>query len=247
MTTRHANKMRQPPRSRLDGARHWQRTLDRLITLYLMAGVSPVEMRNEIVASMKRHRHVQQHPVPPVEVLEYSRILTHWRTDPKFLDSKGLARPLALRGRSSFTTLTRVALGDARPANVLKNLRAHHLVTVDHKERICLQSNAFLLKGIEKGHALGYSLSTLEGIGDTSYSNIVTPDEDSVVGRFHRAVFAERFDPRDLPAYDRFLREEGIQFLIRQDHWLKGREARSTGKRKRTVYVGCGLFGIRSF
>lgn len=168
--------------------------MDRFVTLYLMAGVKPQDIQKEMTGSIKRHRHVQQHPVPPVEVLEYSRVLTHWRTDPAFLDSKGTPRPLSLRGRSSFTTLIKIAIGNAKPSAVLKTLRAHHLVTVDEKGHICLQANEFLLKGMQKGHALGYSLSTLEGIVDTTYSNILTPDDASAVGRFHRTVFAERFD-----------------------------------------------------
>lgn len=247
MKARQSKKPGRNARSRLDGARHWRRTLERYLTLYLMGGVSPEEISDATTAILKRQRHVQQHPVPTVEVLEYSRVLTHWRADPAFLDGKAIARPLPLRGRASFTALVKASLGDAKARDVLNTLRAHHLVTVDRKKRICMQSNAFLLKGIEKGHALGYSLSTLEGIVDTTYSNITTPDQDSTVGRFHRTVFAERFDERDLTAYDRFLREEGIQFLVRQDQWLKGRELPLSRKRRKTVYVGCGLFGIRSF
>ncbi len=247
MKARRPKAARRPSRSRLDGARHWRRTLDRFVTLYLMAGVSPQDIQKAMTATFKRRRHVQQHPVPPVGVLEYSRVLTQWRTDPIFLDAKGAPRQLPMRGQASFTTLINIALGDAKPSAVLKILRAHHLVTVDRKGHICLQANEFLLKGIEKGHALGYSLSTLEGIVDTTFSNILTPDDESTIGRFHRTVLAERFDQRELGAYDRFLREEGIQFLIRQDQWLKAREPHRPTKRKRTVYVGCGLFGIRSF
>ena len=162
----------------------------------------------------------------------------------------GTARSPTSAGRSRMETAstnTKDCLSDARPPVVLKNLRRHHLVSVDSQGKITLQSNAFLLQGMEKGHALGYSLSTMEGIIGTTYSNISSPDAAATVGRFHRSVFAERFDVRDLPAYDRFLREEGIQFLIRQDHWLKGREAPKGRRQSRTVYVGCGLFGIRSF
>jgi hypothetical protein len=215
--------------------------------LYLMAGVHPDNLRSAMTDILKRRRNVEKHPVPPVEVLEYSRVLTHWRTDPAFLDSKAVPRPLPLRGRLSFTALVKASLGNVKAGDVLRNLRSHHLVTVDRDKRIHLQSNEFLLKGLEKGHALGYSLSTLEGIVDTTYSNITTPNKDSTVGRFHRAGLAERFDSRELTAYDRFLREEGAQFLIRQDQWLKSRETLLPGKRNRTVYVGCGLFGIRSF
>lgn len=104
-----------------------------------------------------------------------------------------------------------------------------------------------LREAIRTGHALGYTLSTLEGIVDTSYSNILTPDEIATIGRIHQSVLAERFDPRDLPAYNQFLREQALLFLIQQYRWLKGRESKSRKKRKRTVYVGCGLFGFRSF
>ena len=246
MSTRKLKTVLRHTPSRLDGARHWRRTLDQFVALHLMAGVAPAEFEVAITASLNRHRSVKRQLVPPVEVLEHSRLLTHWRSDPAYLDARGVPRHLRMSGPSSFSSLTRACLGDAKPRIVLKNLKRHHLVSVDRQGRIILQSNAFLLQGMEKGHALGYSLSTLEGIIGTTYSNICCPDVEASVGRFHRSVFAERFDPQDLAAYDRFLREEGIQFLMRQDQWLKGRESRKGRKTRRTVYVGCGLFGLRS-
>jgi hypothetical protein len=94
---------------------------------------------------------------------------------------------------------------------------------------------------------LAYTLSALEGIVDTCYSNLTTRDRQKQIGQLQRVVFAERFDLTRLSEYDAFLRDSAAAFLVKHDAWLKRREIKQpTSPRARVGYVGVGIFGFRA-
>src|SRR5258708_7781599 len=119
------------PRSvmRIDGARNWPKTLDHFVWFLLRAGVKPQQIMKTLAQSIHRHRHTQALVVPRPQVLEYSRVITQWLTDPQYLDELGATVALPVTGkRLSFRSLVRKALPRADAPDVLK-LRPPYAIT----------------------------------------------------------------------------------------------------------------------
>jgi hypothetical protein len=108
-------------------------------------------------------------------------------------------------------------------------------------------ATAFLPRRKQQAQIIALTLSSLEGIFDTCYSNLTTKDPQKHIGRLQRTVVAERFDMTRIAEYDAFLRESAEAFLVKNDAWLKRREIKHTaGARGRIGYVGVGIFGFKA-
>jgi len=242
-----ASKQKRVPRvKRIDGARHWPKTLDQIIWLLLRGGIAPDDINRVVNASLHRHRETAPLTMPAPEVLEYSRILTHWQNEPRYLDETGNPLLLKLAGRRpSFSSLVRESLSGGKAASVLDSLLAYRLVARTRDGKIRMLETAFLPRGDQQAQFLAYTLSSLEGIVDTCYANLTTPDRARQIGQLQRVVLAERFDMKHLAAYDRFLRESAEAFSVKHDAWLKRREVKDpTARGSRVGYVGVGIFGF---
>jgi len=233
---------------RIDGARHWRKSLDRLVWFLLRAGVDHTEIVRALRTSLRNHQGTRPLAVPDPEVLEYSRILTHWQTEPAFLDEHGKARSLPLSGGSvSFKSLARQALPHADAADILNVLSRYRLLSCSRDGRVRMLASAFLPRGARRAQFLAYTLSALEGIIDTCYANLTSHEPSKNIGHMQRAVFAERFDLKHLAEYDAFLRDSAAAFLTKHDAWLKRREVKQPGPARRRIgYVGVGIFGFRA-
>ncbi len=165
---------------------------------------------------------------------------------PKYLDEAGNPLLLKLAGRRpSFSSLVRESLSGGKAASVLESLLAYRLVARTRDGKIRMLETAFLPRGDQQAQFLAYTLSSLEGIVNTCYANLTTPDRARQIGQLQRVVLAERFDMKHLAAYDRFLRESAEAFSVKHDAWLKRPEVKdpkSTGIR--AGYVGVGIFGF---
>src|SRR6266702_8010771 len=82
------------PVMRIDGARNWSKTLDHFVWFLMRAGVEPEQITKALAHCVHRHRHTKALVVPRPEVLEYSRVITQWLTDPQYLDEFGASLPL---------------------------------------------------------------------------------------------------------------------------------------------------------
>ena len=60
------------------------------------------------------------------------RVIAAWMADRRYVDERGLPRPLPMRGRSSFATLVKEFAGDVPPRAVLEELRRLHVVREGH-------------------------------------------------------------------------------------------------------------------
>jgi hypothetical protein len=239
---------RRPHVKRIDGARHWPRTLDQFIWLLLRAGITPDQLTRVMRASLRKHRNTRALAMPSPEVLEYSRVLTHWQNEPEYLDEYGNARSLNLTGRSaSFASLVRQSIPNAQASEVLAVLSRHGLVSNARNGRVRMLATAFLPRREQRAQFLAYTLSSLEGIFDTCYSNLTTKDPKKHLGQMQRTAVSERFDMRRLAEYDAFLRDSAAAFLVKHDSWLKRREIKqTTATNNRIGYVGVGIFGFRA-
>jgi hypothetical protein len=108
-------------------------------------------------------------------------------------------------------------------------------------------ATAFLPRGDQQAQFLVYTLSSLEGIMDTGFSNLTTRDRHQQIGQLQRVVVAERLDMTRLAECDAFLRESAAAFLVKHDAWLKRQEVKQpTAVNSQIGYVGVGVFGFRA-
>ena len=108
-------------------------------------------------------------------------------------------------------------------------------------------ASAFLPRRKQRAQFLAYTLSSLEGIFDTCYSNLTTKDPQKHIGQLQRTAVAERFDMTRLAEYDAFLRDSAEAFLVKHDAWLKRREVKQmTSAHGQIGYVGVGIFGFKA-
>ena len=125
---------RRPLVKRIDGARHWPKTLDQFLWLLLRAGITPDQLTQAVGASLRKHRKTRGLTMPSPEVLEYGRVLTYWQHEPAYLDEHGNARSLSLTGRSpSFASLVRQSVPNAQASDVLAVLSRHGLVSTGRR------------------------------------------------------------------------------------------------------------------
>ena len=244
------SKVRRTPRAsirRLDGARHWERTLSQYVTLLQVAQVSPARILRVTKASLKKNRKIRTLKIPTVESMQYPRVLTHWQVEPKYLDEHAAPRELVLKGtKVSFATLVREALPGSIPADVLRVLESHRLVKRTPENRIAMLAGAFVPPGEQLGHSLAYTLSAVEGIVATGHSNMMRRDPKHRVGRMQRMVFAEHFDFAYLPDYDRYVHESAETMLKKHDAWLKRREVKGNRRKRKAGYAGVIISAIRA-
>jgi Family of unknown function (DUF6502) len=237
-----------PTVMRIDGARNWPKTLDHFVWFLLRAGVKPEQITKTLATSVSRHRYTQALVVPSPQVLEYSRVITEWMTDPLYLDDYGNTVTLPVTGaRMSFRSLVRKALPHEDAGDVLKVLSSHGIVRRIPSRRVQLLADTFLPNGQEQAQFLAYTLSALEGIIDTCHANLTARDSKKQFGQVQRLVIAERFDMSRIAEYDAYARRSVHAMLAKHDAWLKRREinGRVCGK-GRVGYVGVGIFGFKA-
>ncbi len=234
---------------RLDGVTHWRKIMDRLIWMLLRAGIEPGDIVAASARTLERRRGTRALPMPTPEVLEYVRVVTFWRNEPRYLDARG--RPLVLppAGKApSFRHLVELAVPSAAPRDVLELFRRQRLVSIGPRGRIRLLGNALLPRSAQRAKFVAYSLGAIEGLVDTCYTNLNAAEPARSLGLLQRTAMAERFDLEFLPQYDLFMREQAEAFLLKQDAWLRRHEIKEDAgrRRARAAYVGIGVYGFRA-
>jgi hypothetical protein len=237
---------RRSPRQR-DGLGQWRKTLDRYFWSLRRAGIAASTITTASATSLRRHRKVRALAIPPLAVLLYSRVLTYWQNELRYLDGEG--KPKALPrdgGRINFRSLVRHALDRANPAHVLRILVRHRMVSQDRSGNLCLRKEAFVAKGRQqRAHSLGYALMAVEAAVDTCYATLRATRPSQHRGRVQRMVFSENFDPRFLAQYDEYQRETIGALLAAHNAWLKRHEIKGSRRRRvRSRLVGTGVNGV---
>jgi hypothetical protein len=84
----------------------------------------------------------------------------------------------------------------------------------------------------------------LADIATTYVHNLTRPDRRPA--RFERAAVNDRIDPRAVPAFRKFLEQEGQAFLERVDTWLTEHQVPADARTKvDTIRLGAGTYHIQ--
>ena len=247
---RRAGRKRTPAESvtRLDGAGRWAETLDHFVWFLHRAGIKPDEMSAAFAASLTRHANVESLTMPRPEVLEHSRILTRWATDPDFLDEVGKPRVLPRTGiGASFASLVKRALPDAQADEVFSTLQRCGVIQETPEGRIEVLSTLLILqKSKNDAEILGYALQGFLAIMTSARSNLTSTDPKEQWCQFLRLALSERFDLTYLPHYDALSKASAEKELERNDQWFARHEAKgSKGNKGKVGCVGMGIFVFR--
>jgi hypothetical protein len=177
-------------------------------------------------------------------VTKASLVLSAWHLDPEFLDRHGKPAKLALEGeRSSFEALVRrCGGGDVPVSTLLKELRSAGAI----RELADGRLEPLLRDYIP--HAMDEQLirlwgSVLADIAATYAHNLTRTGKTPA--RFERAAVNDRIDPRSLPAFRKFLEQEGQAFLERTDAWLIAHQVPADAADAETVRLGVGAYHIQ--
>ena len=170
--------------------------LDHLTWILRRTGISSEALSAEFSKSITRHQHLKSLRVPPPEVLEYTRILTRWVTDPAFVDEHGNPRTLPFKGRGgSFTSLVRLAVPEATASDVLASLERCGVIQRTLEGRVeAISTNFFPNKGKNDAHVLGYALHAIEAMLASARANLSSQNPGVEWCQFLRMASSERFD-----------------------------------------------------
>jgi Family of unknown function (DUF6502) len=170
-----------------------------------------------------------------------TRVLHGWRTDPEFVDRRGLPIPLVIRGQgATFNTLVRRYGGDVTPISVLNELVRTGAVSVGANGRVTVRKTTPRIKGYGSDVVAEIS-NRLRDFGGTLVDNIESPETPIFVGfgeirglsADEAALFQVTFSDRAASLVDGVDRWQASQTRIR---------SKKSGKDAAAVRVGLGVY-----
>jgi len=176
-----------------------------------------------------------------------TKVLEAWHTDPEYTGAYGLPIELVFeRGGSkpSFSALVKKHSGDMAPRAMLDELLRISAVEVLPTKQFRVLVRSYIPQSLHP--------DALERLG-TVVQNFITSYEYNMehnaagATRFERVVYADNGLPIELmPAFDKLIRDKGLQLLIELDNWLGAQEPSEHRDLTTTQRVNTGV-GIYHF
>ena len=173
-----------------------------------------------------------------------TRVLSGWHHDQEFLDDEGKPLALPLDGPApSFAALVKRYGGDVPASTILRELKRTGTARVADDTVEVLRRN-YRLDTVDAA-ALARAGSVLRDIGQTVAHNLYRGPRDE--SRFEARATNVQIPPSALPAYRKFVYDEGQAFLERVDAWLTTAEVPEQEKTGSGAQrIGLGLYWIQS-
>lgn len=167
-----------------------------------------------------------------------SHVLTHWHTEPDFVDAAGQPRPLQLKGRVSITTLTASASAELEPAELLDFLGSYGAVQKTRKGWVPTRRE-LLVRG-NRSHQSARGLLLIRGLlRNKAHNRNAGPGG----GWFERQAQNGHVPVAQRQSLYRNVEALGAQFLTHIDLDMKRREQPALrGTDKAHVCVGLYVF-----
>lgn len=169
---------------------------------------------------------------------DLAHVLSVWHTHPAYVDREGGPRPLHRSGHSpSFESLTQLAIPRSPAEKVLEQLIRLDGVSIDADGRICALRRELLVRTWDETGFSNWQQSVRRYL-DTLEFNYSAPEQ----GRFERASHSERLPVELLPVFNRWVREQGSNFVQIVDDWLTRHETSDTTDDEDCVKAGVGVY-----
>jgi len=169
-------------------------------------------------------------------------VLSHWYTDPEFLDKNGRPKPLQLAEgprRASFTGLVRRYGGDIPPGAMLKELARAGCVRQDSKGYWNVVKRQFSPGGTDTFLVQRFGECIHDLAATMSYNMALSKDQER---RFEFRAWNDSVDPRRLGAVRKLISERGRTYLETVDDALGDIEVSASGARQDGVRCGVHVF-----
>jgi hypothetical protein len=201
-----------------------QEILTRLVRILLMSGESKEALTREFAEICRRATLPKARPLESTSLeLDHAHVISHWFSQPEYLDANGVPRALPLTGRrASVTALVNRALPGANPALVLEALQKLDAVREDAGT---YRPTSYYVP-FEEGHeaAMRWVLTVLRGVLQAMEHNAFARPEDRLPGR---AAINPSFPVRALASFHDRLRDRVSVFLQNTDTDMHRKEARA--------------------
>jgi hypothetical protein len=197
--------------------------LERIARLLVGGGESPETLSRRFAAACHRvrpHRNLRRRTA--AAPLEYAHVISRWYSDPEYLDSSGVPRPLPLSGRRlSLTSLVAKALPRAKASEVASTLE--RLGAVRQENRRYRPTERYVYFGQQQEDTVAWLLTVLPGVLSSVEHNAYTRASSRLLGR---AAINPYFPVRDLPRFHVRLSKHSIAFLKAVDGDMQRKELR---------------------
>jgi len=170
-----------------------------------------------------------------------TRVLSGWHQDEQFRDDRGQPAGLTPTGSGrSFEALCDKYSGDVAASTMLKELK--HVGAVEERSNgtLVAKRRDYSPRLMDPERMLS-SGSVLEDIGYTVAYNLHRTESDP--GRFDRRATNTRMPASAVPAFRKFLDNEGQAFLEQVDDWLTEHEIKD-GDDDSGIRLGLGAYWI---
>jgi hypothetical protein len=215
-------------------------TITRFVRVLARSGYTPEDIGREVLQTCRRMPKAASKQLTATlrDTDAAAHILTHWFSDPAYLDSRGNPRALPLLGAgASLQSLlervdrkldTRVVLTQLMERRVLRRVRNRY----QPRDRLLSFRGSGALYNARSVRVLGSMLRTLEHNSE--------PERTSPVW-FEVIARNARFPTKAREAFDKRLRRLAMRWLVQIDGDMHRREkTRESGER--TVPLGVGIY-----
>ena len=169
---------------------------------------------------------------------DLAHVLSVWHTDPTYVDPEGGPCPLRRSGPApSFESLVALAVPGSTAEHVLEQLIRLEGVSVDEDGQICAMRRELLVRTWDETGLSNWQQSVRRYL-DTLEFNYSVPEQ----GRFERASHSERLPVELLPVFNRWVREQGTDFVQIVDDWLTRHETSDAADPDNLVRAGVGVY-----
>jgi hypothetical protein len=174
-----------------------------------------------------------------------TQVLHAWYHDPRYLDSSGNPRELAIEGaeEGSFAELVQRYAPGIPLVAMIKELRAAGAIADVAGNRLRALKRTYVPRELNENLVRLWG-SVLQDLG-TTFEHNVSRDEANAP-RFERRAISLRVDARALPQFREMLEREGQAFLERVDQWIAAHEVGSSADEPGTgIRLGVGVYHIQ--
>jgi len=172
-------------------------------------------------------------------------VLAAWHLNPQFLDPSGKPALLPIAGEgASFATLVRTCGGDVPASTLLKELRSAGAVRQLPDGRLEVLLRSYIPHAIDE-QLIRLWGTVLTDIATTYVHNLARTAKTPA--RFERQAVSDRVAASALPAFRKFLDQEGQAFLERLDAWLTAHEVKDQAGQPAPdmIRLGVGIYHIQ--
>ena len=180
-----------------------------------------------IMTGLTRKEVARLRKLPSVEMGDTSRynrsvrVISGWRGDPQFTDSKGMPMELALHGeKSSFESLVARYSGDMPVRAMLDELKRINAAEQTDDGCVRLLTRAYIPHGDDEEKLA--ILGTDVGLLIDTIDNNLNPESQSL--RFQRKVAYDNLPQEALPEFKKLVDADGQNLLEEFNKWLATRD-----------------------